>query len=134
MVSNKKGVILFIVLGVVFIVIILSGVILSIISSHSRLTQHQVSRIRAYYAGKGIMNYALERLRTGDWVPSTSPGVIKHACLLPQGCIDPVTNDYPIPQDPDITYRIQVNIHPENSALGNTVTQVDIQTEYTYNP
>ncbi|MFA5287045.1 MAG: hypothetical protein WC394_02090 [Candidatus Omnitrophota bacterium] len=130
--NNKKGVILFIVLAVVMIVVILSGVILSIISSQSRLTNHQVSRIKAYYAAKGIMNYALERLRTGDWVPTSD---IQHACLLPQGCIDAaVSNDYPIPEDPDITYKVQVAIYPENSALGNTVTQIDIKTEYAYTP
>jgi len=129
---NNKGVILFIVLATVMIVIVLAGVILSIISSQSRLTHHQVSRIKAYYAGKGIMNYALEKLRTGDWVPNPSPGANKYACH--RGCVDSVTQDYAIPVDADIPYKIQVTIYPKNKALSDTVTQLDIKTSYTYTP
>jgi hypothetical protein len=66
--SARRGVALFIVLGTILIVVILANVVLSIILSHSRLTHHQISRIRAHYAGLAGMNYALEQLRTGTWV------------------------------------------------------------------
>lgn len=133
MVNNRKGVILFIVLSVVLVVVILSGVILTIISSQSRLTHHQVSRIKAYYASKGIMNYALEMLRIGTWVPNASGGANKYACH--RGCIDvSFPAAYTINTDPDIPYIIQVTIHPKNDALGSTVTQLDIKTQYTYTP
>ena len=127
--NNKKGAILFIVLAVIIIVVILSGVILSIVSSQSRLTHHQVSRIKAYYASKGIMNYAMEKLRTGIWVPHAT--VNRYACH--RGCIDSVTETYDIPDDPDIPYKVQVTIHPLNTSLSNTVTQLDIKTQYTDN-
>ena len=64
--SNKKGVILLIVLGVILVVIILITVILRIIAHQSRLTHHQVSRIQAEYAAKAGLVYALDKLRRND--------------------------------------------------------------------
>jgi Tfp pilus assembly protein PilX len=66
--NNNKGVVLFVVLGVIIIVTTLSTVILRLMLSQSRLTHHQVSRIQAQYAAKAGMVFALEKLRTGDWV------------------------------------------------------------------
>ena len=125
--------VLFIVLATVLVVIILAGVVLMVISSQSRLTNHQISRIKAYYAGRGIMNYVLEKLQKGDplWAPGSG---VKHACFAVKGCIDAVGNNAPIPDDPDIPYKIQVTIYPINAALGNTVTQFDVKTDYTYTP
>jgi Tfp pilus assembly protein PilX len=130
--SNKKGVILFVVLAIVLIVVILSGVILNIILNQSRITHHQVSRIQAYYASKGMMNYALEMVRTGVWVPNASGGANKYACH--RNCIDVATSDYTITTDDDIPYDVQVTIWPKNDALGSTVTQLDIKTQFTYTP
>lgn len=80
---NKKGVVLFMVLGTLLVVIILANVVLAIISSQSRLTHHQVSRIQAYYAAQAGMNLALENLRTGTWTfsptnscPDTTPCIV----------------------------------------------------------
>lgn len=64
---KKKGVALFLALAVVMIVVILTGIILRIMLSHSRLTEHQVNRSQAYYAAFAGMNLALENLRTGFW-------------------------------------------------------------------
>jgi type II secretory pathway pseudopilin PulG len=135
MASKKKGAILFVVLAVILVVVILSGVILSIISSQSRLTNHQVSRIKAYYASKGIMNYVLEKMRTDpDWAPGTTEKVVCH-----RNCIDKTaTAGLSIPTDSDIPYDIQVTIHIDNQAdnadLNGEVTQFDIKTKYTYTP
>lgn len=63
----KKGIALVMVLGTLLVVVILAVIILNIILSHSRLTQHQVGRIQAYYAAMAGINYALEQLRTGNW-------------------------------------------------------------------
>jgi Tfp pilus assembly protein PilX len=65
---GKKGVVLMIILGVILIVALLAGVILNIVLSQSRLTHHQVSRIQAYYASQAALNYAIEKLRNGEWV------------------------------------------------------------------
>lgn len=62
---NKKGIVLFMVLATIFIVILLANILINIITSRSRLTHHQVSRIQAYYASMAGINYALENLRTG---------------------------------------------------------------------
>ena len=136
MVNEKRGVVLFIVLATILLVIILSGVILRIISSQSRLTHHKVSRIKAYYAGRGMINYAFERFRTGAWVPNPAGGARKYACH--RSCIDGVPANYIIPTDPDIPYRIQITIWPTEAVVGgspsNPVTQLDIKTDYTYNP
>ena len=66
--KQKKGVALFMVLGVVIIVTILANIILSMMLSHGRFTQHQVGRIQAYYASLAGINLALEKIRNGDWV------------------------------------------------------------------
>ncbi len=64
---NKNAVALFVVLGTLLIVVILANVILSFIFSQSRFTHHKVSRIQASYAAQAGMNYALDKLRTGNW-------------------------------------------------------------------
>lgn len=81
---NKKGVILFIVIGIIMVVSVLATVMLRIISSQSRLTHHQVSRIQAQYAAKAGVLYALDKLRRGDdlsW-SATIPAVpvVKRMC------------------------------------------------------
>ena len=92
---TKKGIALLMVLGTLLVVVILAFIMLNIILSHSRLTQHQVSRIQAYYAAMAGMNYALEQLRIGAWTFNTCPD--------PVGCN--------LPPDPDFPNAIQsVNI------------------------
>jgi len=63
---DKKGVILFIVIGVTIVFIILATVILRVIANQSRLTHHQVSRIQAQYAAKAGIIYALDKLRLNN--------------------------------------------------------------------
>lgn len=60
---NKRGVALYLVLAVLLMVVILANIILGLVSSQSRLTQHKVKRIQAYYAAQAGVNYALEMLR-----------------------------------------------------------------------
>lgn len=130
--KTEKGVVLFIVIVSILIVIILALAILSLVLSQSRLTQHQVGRIRAYYASKAMMNYALEQLRVGNWVPHATND--RYACH--RGCIDIATGsaDYTIPIDADIPYEVQVKISPLNQAdnpvQDGVVTQLEIKTEY----
>jgi len=68
-----------VVLATLSVVVILANVVLSIISSQSRLTQHQVGRIQAYYAALAGMNYAYEMLRrgpaAGGWIATSCPGL-----------------------------------------------------------
>ncbi|MDD2679841.1 MAG: hypothetical protein PHO03_03445 [Candidatus Omnitrophica bacterium] len=139
--AAEKGVVLLIVLATLLVVIILAGVILNLISNQTRLTTHQVSRIRAYYATKGIMNYTLDMLRQGTWVPhATDKRYACHRDCTGLGVAEPT---YTIPIDTDIPYNILVTIYPLNTlyadniaytALNGKVTQLDIKTDYTYTP
>lgn len=87
---NKKGTALLMVLATLLVVVALANVILLIISSQSRLTHHQISRIQAYYAAQAGMNYALEQLRTGSWTAGSCPS--------PAGCN--------LPNDPSFSANI----------------------------
>ncbi len=80
---NKKGVVLFIVLSTLLIVVALASVVLSVILSHSRLTQHQSGRIQAYYATKAGIDFALEQLRLGVWsYPANCPNTNPATCTV----------------------------------------------------
>ena len=72
---NRKGVALYIVLMVLLIVVVVASVILSLISSHSTLTTHQVKRIQSLYAAQAAINYAAEALRANDinWITTSDP-------------------------------------------------------------
>ncbi|MCK9603936.1 MAG: hypothetical protein M0R66_06240 [Candidatus Omnitrophica bacterium] len=140
--TNKKGIALFMVLATILIVVILSNVILTIISSQSRLTHHEISRIRAYYAAQAGLIYAMEMLRNGRW--AFSSGSDRYYCMaLVSGgsgvCIDAVTLTDTIPYDLGITnegtLKVQVRIHanPNHPALPpNGIIQLDAKTDYTY--
>jgi len=77
---QERGIILFIVLATIFVVILLGNVVLGIISSQSRLTRHKVSRIQSYYAALAGVNFAFDKLRTGDW-PIPAPNQTDNHCL-----------------------------------------------------
>lgn len=114
--SNKRGVVLFIVLATLMIVIVLANVILNIMSSQSRLTHHQVSRIQSYYAAQAGMNLALERLRTGTWNTGTY-SLCKSGCTV---------------NDTDIPYRVDINISDPNPTTN--IRTITFTTTYTYAP
>ena len=77
---GEKGIALFMVLGTILIAVVLANVMLAMISSHGRLTHHQVSRIQAYYASQAGVNYANEMLRSGAWNSASCPA--PNGCLL----------------------------------------------------
>ena len=79
---DKRGAILFIVIGIIMVVVILTTVTLSIVSNHSRLTYHQVSRIQAEYAAKAGLVFALEKLRFGTWTYSPT-----NSCPVSTPCV-----------------------------------------------
>jgi Tfp pilus assembly protein PilX len=132
--AKREGVVLLIVLGTLLVVIVLAGFILNIISNQSRLSNHQISRIKAYYASKGMMNYALEMLREGTWVADSTVNVTAcHGDCAGFGVPSPT---YSIPTDVDIPYNVLVIIYPLNSAentdLDGNVTQINIKADYTF--
>ncbi|MFH0855031.1 MAG: hypothetical protein V1869_00730 [Candidatus Omnitrophota bacterium] len=134
--NPQKGVILLIVLATVLVVIILSGVVLSIITNQGSLTRHKISRTKAYYAARGIMNYTLDMLRSGTWAASSTSN--RYACLGNCSGLGVTSPTYTIPVDSDIPYNILVTIYPlnraDNAILNGKVTQLNIKTDYTYIP
>jgi len=73
---NKKGIVLFIVLGTLLVVVSLATVILNLVLNHAQFTQHQTNRIQAYYASMAGINYGLEKLRIGlpsGWTTASCP-------------------------------------------------------------
>lgn len=130
--NGQRGTVLFMVLGFFLLVVILANLILNLTLSQARLTHHEISRTKAYYAASGVMNYALEMLRTGTWKPNSPGEPNKYACFpLPKGCIDSVLVSYELADDPDIPYKVQVTIYPFGTGTAGTA-RLDIKTDYTY--
>ncbi len=147
--GNKRGVILFIVIGIIIVVVALATVILRIISNQARLTHHQVSRIQALYAAKAGMVLAFEKLRTGDW--SQDPTRINYYCI--NGPVDasvtcsgasslgdPLITDSKIHcGNPSIPCNVQIAVCPQalaaspcNTASVNNTIMLKVKTDYTY--
>jgi hypothetical protein len=61
----KKAVILVIVLGVMLVISILAVVALNLMSQESRIAEHKIRRLRAFYAAEAGKVDALEQLRRG---------------------------------------------------------------------
>lgn len=127
---NKRGVALYIVLAVLLVVVILTDVILGIMSSQSKLTNHQVRRIQAYYAVRGAVNYAFEQLRVNasGWVPGSS-SLVKYMCKA-SSC-SPYTADVVEPDLPASIRYIKITIDPYSPTTG--LTPVTAVANYTGN-
>lgn len=144
--GNKRGIILFIVIGIIIVVVVLTTVILRIISNQARLTHHQVSRIQALYAAKAGMVLAFEKLRTGAW--SQNPVSIKYYCI--NGPVDAsvTCSGASLVLDPQIhcgnlstPCNVQIAVCPQapaaapcNTASINNTIMLKIKTDYEYTP
>lgn len=84
--GRKKGLAFFMVLALIIMASILAAVILSLIQNQHRLTLHQISRIQAYYASLGAVNFAFDKIRIGDanWpIPASDATYTHNLC---RGC------------------------------------------------
>jgi len=113
---NNKGIALYLVLAVLLIVIIFANIVLSVISSQSRLTHHKVRRIQAYYAAQGGINAALEGLKANDtaWVPD--PDTLPRTVTICRSGCNFTDHDLPAAIN-----SISIRIGPINAALGMPV-------------
>ena len=124
---TNKGVILFMVIGVILVVVLFTGAMLKIISSQSRLTHHQVSRIQAQYAAKAAVLFALDKLRRNDDV-ACWPAVGTYTRRMQRagaGC------DIIEPSLPISIQWIDVVVGLPGSGVSGT-RQVSATAEYTY--
>ena len=127
--NHKKGVVLFIVLGMLLVVASLATVILSLILSHSRLTHHQTSRIQAYYASMAGINYGLEKLRTGSWTAGTYTMTFADGDFKPSILVNPTNRVTITIRQPQSTNPLNPCYNPPgNSACVSTTAT------YTYTP
>ena len=126
--NNKKGTILVLVLGVIFVVVIFSAIIVSLMLSQSRLTKHQVDRTKAYYVGQAASNYALEMMRIGvaGWIPNNLV-ITKNFCKN-------ITTTCPCDVcDEDFAYNATVRISPKDASTYGTYP-LNVTVNYTYTP
>lgn len=124
-VRNTSAIALLLVLVTIVVVVIVANAALRLMLNQYRLSHHQTSRVRAYYASLAGMNLALEKIRLNEWPPSPEGGAITYGCI--NGCID-ATPTYTLIQDTDIPYNVQIAIYPFQSGL----SRIEIKTEYTY--
>ncbi|MHB8154853.1 MAG: hypothetical protein ACYDFR_02225 [Candidatus Omnitrophota bacterium] len=120
-----KGMILFIVIGVIIVVVILSTAILRIIANQLRLTHYQVSRIQAQYAAKAGVIYALERLRRNDvgWIASGQ--YVKTMCK--SGCD---INELSLP---DSIQQVDITVYDLVTGISGA-RKVSAKATFTYTP
>ena len=129
---NKRGVTLLLILALILAVIVLANIALVLISNQARFTHHQVSRIQAHYAAQAGINYTLERLRVGAWVPD--PVNDSYYCINDNGTTMTCTNGSI--SDDDIPFGVEIRVWPEdggNPAVSGT-TQLEAKVDYTYTP
>ena len=127
--TDKRGVVLFIVIMSIIIVSILASVVLTIVLNQFRLTHHQVSRTQAYYASQAGVNYAIEKLRLGaaNW---TSTGAFtRRMCWTTTGCSSP--GDILEVDLPRSIEYVEITVWTVNSGINNTRT-IQSKASYTY--
>lgn len=142
---NRRGVILFVVLGVIIVVVTLATVVLRIISSQSRLTHHQVSRIQAQYAAKAGMVLAFDKLRRGVWTQDAVN--IKYYCIngkpssTDPDCLEILIDPEIHCGDKNTPCNVQIAICPASlvgapcdTASINNTAKIKVKTDYTYTP
>jgi len=124
--KSRRGITLILILAVILVVVWLANIALVLISSQSRFTHHQISRIQTFYAAQAGINYALERLRLGDWIPDPTNDI--YYCI--NGRVDDsVTCTPPVISDPDILpYNVQIRLYPQDGGINGT-TQVEAKAE-----
>ncbi len=97
--AKEKAVALLVIIATILVVMGLASAMLNIMSSHYRLTHHQVSRIQAYYGSMAGINYAYERLENNIAGWSPVPNETKTFILCREagtGCNLPVDSSFPI--------------------------------------
>ncbi|MDD5505627.1 MAG: hypothetical protein PHR73_02595 [Candidatus Omnitrophica bacterium] len=127
--SNRKGILLFIVLGAIMVVATLSTVILRIILTQSRLTHHQVSRIQAQYAAKAGVVYALNKLRNNDDANWPSTGEYTRI-MRKSGATSPDFNEPNLPGSVD---RVEITVYGSGSGVSGT-RKLSARAIFTYTP
>jgi Tfp pilus assembly protein PilX len=123
--KNDKGIVLFIVLATILVIIILANIVLGVVSSQSRLTHHQISRIQAFYAAQAGVNYAREMIRLNNtaWVPQNAgdPALTGRLCnTAAGGCATAAANDITDNNLPHTIRSVSITIGAPGSGISGT--------------
>jgi len=121
----KKGVILVVVMGILIVLSILALVGLYLISQESRIAEHKIRRMKAFYAAQAGMVIALEELRRGNW--TISPTSDRYYCL--NGAVDSGVSCSDTVSDSNIPYNVQVKVGPQGGGVLGT-SELEIKVEY----
>lgn len=111
MLSNKKGIAMLIVIGIVLALVTLAGAAMLVSLSHFSTSSYQLKRARAFYAAEAGIQRVLWMCRTGNL-----PG----GCTLQTGC----GGTWPIQftdtiNDPTSNIIVNIRIHePGSDPLG----------------
>jgi Tfp pilus assembly protein PilX len=105
--STRKAMALTVVVTMLIVVLTLAYIVAQLVSNQSRLTNHQVERARAYYAGLAGVNLAIDGLRYLSWT-SGNRSLCASSCTANDG---------------DIPYRVDINI-ADAPASGTPVSGV----------
>jgi hypothetical protein len=105
----------------------LAGVASHVILNQSRIGQHQINRIKAYYSALAGINLALEKIRAGAWI--TTPSGQQYAlCRNSSSCSgDAIAYEV----NSDISYRVNITITDPDGSGKRTVNAT---TDYIYIP
>ncbi|MCM8791624.1 MAG: hypothetical protein NC826_00490 [Candidatus Omnitrophica bacterium] len=76
--TSNKSVALVYVLGVLVAMMAIASLIITIFLSQFRLSHHHTSRMQAYYAAMAGINYAFEKVRTGQIGPTQAYNYTLH--------------------------------------------------------
>ncbi len=128
---GERGVALFLVLGILLVVVALANVVLVVMLSETRFTYHKASRVRALYAARAGMVYALAQLSSGAW---SGP---QDYCIQPvagSSCRRESGGNVPNPRrviDPDIPFPVVIELENTPTGVQNTMN-VTTYVEYPY--
>jgi Tfp pilus assembly protein PilX len=133
--KNTRGVAIFVVFITIIMVIIFANVMLTMMLSHARLTQHQLGRIQAYYAALAGINYAFDRIRAGDvnWIPeSQTPPATEVIRTICNGCTAPNINEPDLgPNNPlSSVQEVRITIGQLGSGLTPESRRIVVTTTY----
>ncbi len=127
--QNRKGVALLMTIGMLLMAVILANVVLTLMLSHSRLTQHQVGRIQAYYAAMAGINMAVDNLINNPtgWDPAGGANTTHTICNTTNAAACQATTN--LIDEPDFftntaftgsaVQRVNVTVRQLTSAEGN---------------
>lgn len=66
-ITSQRGVALLVALSVAIILVILATAMMMLVRGHYGTTANQIKHAKAYYLAEAGVQYAIARLRVGDW-------------------------------------------------------------------